>query len=94
VCKRYSKGIHKQITICQKTMTVADSDILENPGRTVSRLWASGLRGMVRILVAGGNESVYVLAGCWRTLSPSSCRACLDNVSCRLQKETKTMYPN
>ncbi|XP_043723855.1 cysteine-rich receptor-like protein kinase 2 [Telopea speciosissima] len=27
------------------------------------------------------NESVYVLANCWRTLNISSCRACLDNAS-------------
>lgn len=27
------------------------------------------------------NESSYVLANCWRTLDPSSCRACLENAS-------------
>lgn len=35
----------------------------------------------VGMLVASGNESVYVLAECWRSLSPDSCRACLDNAS-------------
>ncbi|KAK1419995.1 hypothetical protein QVD17_29486 [Tagetes erecta] len=32
-------------------------------------------------LVLGTNDSVYVLAECWKTLSPSSCRACLENAS-------------
>ncbi|KAM7487287.1 hypothetical protein LguiB_024771 [Lonicera macranthoides] len=27
------------------------------------------------------NESAYVLADCWRTLNPSSCRSCLENAS-------------
>ena len=27
------------------------------------------------------NESAYVLADCWMTLSASSCRACLENAS-------------
>ncbi|MED6168871.1 Cell division control protein 2 [Stylosanthes scabra] len=27
------------------------------------------------------NESAYVLAGCWRTLNTSSCKACLENAS-------------
>ncbi|KAK1419994.1 hypothetical protein QVD17_29485 [Tagetes erecta] len=35
----------------------------------------------VETLVASGNESVYVLAECWRSLSPDSCRACLENAS-------------
>nr|XP_043613992.1 cysteine-rich receptor-like protein kinase 2 isoform X2 [Erigeron canadensis] len=33
------------------------------------------------VAVAGTNKSVYVLAECWKTLSPSSCRACLVNAS-------------
>ncbi|KAJ0544848.1 putative protein kinase RLK-Pelle-DLSV family [Helianthus annuus] len=35
----------------------------------------------VPMLTASRNESVYVLAQCWRTLSPSACRACLENAS-------------
>ncbi|KAJ0489601.1 putative protein kinase RLK-Pelle-DLSV family [Helianthus annuus] len=42
--------------------------------------------GRVQMLVARGNESVYVLAECWRSLSPSSCRACLDNASLSIAK--------
>ncbi|KAI3816783.1 hypothetical protein L1987_16487 [Smallanthus sonchifolius] len=42
--------------------------------------------GRVQMLVASGNESVYVLAECWTTLSPSSCRACLDNASMTISK--------
>nr|XP_043621355.1 cysteine-rich receptor-like protein kinase 2 isoform X2 [Erigeron canadensis] len=33
------------------------------------------------VTTAGSNDSVYVLAECWKTLSPSSCRACLMNAS-------------
>ncbi|XP_071716897.1 cysteine-rich receptor-like protein kinase 2 [Rutidosis leptorrhynchoides] len=32
------------------------------------------------------NESVYVLADCWKTLSPGSCRACLANASATIYK--------
>nr|XP_043636382.1 cysteine-rich receptor-like protein kinase 2 [Erigeron canadensis]XP_043636391.1 cysteine-rich receptor-like protein kinase 2 [Erigeron canadensis] len=40
-----------------------------------------------QMLVSGsGNESVYVLADCWKTLSPSSCRACLENASATISK--------
>ncbi|KAM0062390.1 putative protein kinase RLK-Pelle-DLSV family [Helianthus debilis subsp. tardiflorus] len=42
--------------------------------------------GRVQMLVASGNESVYVLAQCWRSLSPNSCRACLDNASLSIAK--------
>ncbi|XP_057496946.1 cysteine-rich receptor-like protein kinase 2 isoform X2 [Actinidia eriantha] len=35
-----------------------------------------------QVVVSGtANESVYVLADCWRTLSASSCNACLENAS-------------
>ncbi|KAI7731049.1 hypothetical protein M8C21_023552 [Ambrosia artemisiifolia] len=40
----------------------------------------------VQLLVASRNESAYVLAQCWRTLSPSSCRACLENASATITK--------
>ncbi|KAL7588355.1 hypothetical protein Lser_V15G41142 [Lactuca serriola] len=30
---------------------------------------------------ANGNESVYVMAQCWKTLNSSSCRSCLDTAS-------------
>ncbi|KAI7753982.1 hypothetical protein M8C21_015547 [Ambrosia artemisiifolia] len=38
------------------------------------------------MLVLGTNDSVYVLAQCWKTLSPSSCRACLENASGSITK--------
>ena len=35
-----------------------------------------------QVAVSGtANESVYVLADCWKTLSASSCNACLENAS-------------
>ncbi|KAI3696492.1 hypothetical protein L1987_79510 [Smallanthus sonchifolius] len=46
--------------------------------------------GRVQMLVANGNESVYLLAECWRTLSASSCRACLDNASMSISKSTSS----
>ncbi|KAL8253628.1 hypothetical protein R6Q59_031849 [Mikania micrantha] len=38
------------------------------------------------MLVPGVNNSVYVLAECWKTLSPNSCRACLENASESMSK--------
>nr|XP_043613226.1 cysteine-rich receptor-like protein kinase 2 [Erigeron canadensis] len=34
----------------------------------------------------GSNDSVYVLAQCWNTLSPESCRTCLMNASASITK--------
>ncbi|KAJ0544844.1 putative protein kinase RLK-Pelle-DLSV family [Helianthus annuus] len=39
-----------------------------------------------QMLASGSNHSVYVLAQCWKTLSPSSCRACLENASLSISK--------
>ncbi|KAM0014802.1 putative protein kinase RLK-Pelle-DLSV family [Helianthus debilis subsp. tardiflorus] len=39
-----------------------------------------------QMLASGSNQSVYVLAQCWKTLSPSSCRACLENASLSISK--------
>ncbi|KAJ9554559.1 hypothetical protein OSB04_018604 [Centaurea solstitialis] len=38
------------------------------------------------MVVAGSNKTVYVLANCWLTLSPGSCRACLENASASISK--------
>ncbi|KAD2803940.1 hypothetical protein E3N88_37317 [Mikania micrantha] len=38
------------------------------------------------MLVPGVNNSIYVLAECWKTLSPNSCRACLENASESISK--------
>ncbi|GJT36521.1 cysteine-rich receptor-like protein kinase 2 [Tanacetum coccineum] len=37
-------------------------------------------------MLVSGNESVYVLADCWRTLNSSLCRACLENASASISK--------
>ncbi|XP_071717008.1 cysteine-rich receptor-like protein kinase 2 [Rutidosis leptorrhynchoides] len=43
--------------------------------------------GKEQMLVSGSwNEYVYVLANCWGTLSPSSCRACLANATASISK--------
>ncbi|KAL4574026.1 hypothetical protein LXL04_020848 [Taraxacum kok-saghyz] len=34
--------------------------------------------------LSNGNESVFVMADCWRTLSRADCRACLENASAAL----------
>ncbi|PKI60401.1 hypothetical protein CRG98_019202, partial [Punica granatum] len=50
---------------------------------------APGNNGYARTELArsgGVNESAYVLADCWRTLDPSSCRACLENASASILK--------
>ncbi|KAJ0717618.1 putative non-specific serine/threonine protein kinase [Helianthus annuus] len=38
------------------------------------------------MLASGINNSVYVLAQCWKTLSPSSCKACLENATVSISK--------
>ncbi|KAK9063460.1 hypothetical protein SSX86_017330 [Deinandra increscens subsp. villosa] len=45
-----------------------------------------GYFSRVRMVVASRNDSAYVLAECWRTLSPDSCRACLENASGSITK--------
>ncbi|PWA45559.1 gnk2-like domain-containing protein [Artemisia annua] len=41
----------------------------------------SGYFAREEMIVSGTNKSVYVMAECWRTLSPDSCRECLVNAS-------------
>ncbi|KAJ0489599.1 putative protein kinase RLK-Pelle-DLSV family [Helianthus annuus] len=62
---------------------------------STSRAVANAVTGALRnsdyfargeMLVMGTNDSVYVLAECWKTLSPSSCRACLENASISITK--------
>ncbi|KAL7590231.1 hypothetical protein Lser_V15G41136 [Lactuca serriola] len=36
--------------------------------------------------VVNVNESVFVMADCWRTLSPAECRRCLENASAAISK--------
>ncbi|KAL4574028.1 hypothetical protein LXL04_020850 [Taraxacum kok-saghyz] len=44
--------------------------------------------GRAEVVVAGGggNKSVFVMAECWRTLSPRDCRLCLENASAMISK--------
>ncbi|XP_076941624.1 cysteine-rich receptor-like protein kinase 2 isoform X1 [Bidens hawaiensis] len=42
--------------------------------------------GREQMVGSGDDDSVYVLAQCWETLSPSSCRACLENASVEISK--------
>ena len=46
----------------------------------------SGYFAREEMIVSGTNKSVYVMAECWRTLSPDSCRACLVNASTLITK--------
>ncbi|CAI9761746.1 unnamed protein product [Fraxinus pennsylvanica] len=50
--------------------------------QAVSKALNNSGYGRAQVPVAGTlNESAYVLANCWRTLSDSSCRACIENAS-------------
>ena len=39
-----------------------------------------------RCVSGTGNESVHVLANCWRTLNSSLCKACLENAYASITK--------
>ncbi|KAL6983724.1 Cell division control protein 2 [Sarracenia purpurea var. burkii] len=50
--------------------------------RAVADAGNSNGYGRAQVAVSGArNESVFVLADCWRTLNGSSCKACLENAS-------------
>ncbi|KAI3516198.1 hypothetical protein L1887_15109 [Cichorium endivia] len=38
------------------------------------------------VVAGGGNKSVFVMAECWRSLSPADCRVCLENASAVISK--------
>lgn len=42
---------------------------------------APGGGGNATVAVSAADQSVYVLADCWRSLNASACRACLENAS-------------
>ncbi|KAK9070407.1 hypothetical protein SSX86_010809 [Deinandra increscens subsp. villosa] len=76
VCKNTTrKNIEFQDTVTQAVMN-AVTDASRN-GEYFAR---------EEMMVGGGNESVYVLAECWRSLSPSACQACLENASMVISK--------
>ncbi|XP_076938574.1 cysteine-rich receptor-like protein kinase 2 [Bidens hawaiensis] len=64
------QGTVKQAVLSAATNAARDSDFFAR----------------VNMMVANGNESVYVLAQCWRTLSPRSCQKCLENASRMITK--------
>ncbi|XP_076883088.1 cysteine-rich receptor-like protein kinase 2 [Bidens hawaiensis] len=72
-------------TVCGNT-TQKSVLFQESTSRAVVNAVTGALRNTYyfareEMLVSGSNDSVYVLAECWETLSPSSCRACLENAS-------------
>ncbi|XP_076893023.1 cysteine-rich receptor-like protein kinase 2 [Bidens hawaiensis] len=79
----------KDITICGNT-TKKDVVFQESTSRAVANAVSSALGNSDYFareeVVSGSNASVYVLAECWNTLSPSSCRACLENASVSIKK--------
>lgn len=77
-------------------ITGKDSVFQESARQVVNRTVASALnnkrlnnrgyaRGDVKVM-GRANESVYVLADCWRSLNVSTCRACLENASASMLK--------
>ncbi|XP_071713969.1 cysteine-rich receptor-like protein kinase 2 [Rutidosis leptorrhynchoides] len=68
-------------TAYQDTVTQAMSNAVTNALKNKEYF------GKEQMLVSGNkNESVYVLANCWGTLSPSSCSACLANATASVSK--------
>ncbi|KAK1415744.1 hypothetical protein QVD17_31529 [Tagetes erecta] len=72
-------------TVCGNT-TRKSNMFQESTRRAVANAVTGALRNSdyftrEQMLVSGSNDSVYVLGQCWNTLSPSSCRACLENAS-------------
>ncbi|KAE9449925.1 hypothetical protein C3L33_18167, partial [Rhododendron williamsianum] len=66
--------------------TQKNSAFEDSARRAVTQVVDNGPKGngfaRAQVAVSGAtNESVYVLADCWRTISANSCRACLENAS-------------
>ncbi|KAI3730905.1 hypothetical protein L1987_62085 [Smallanthus sonchifolius] len=77
-------------TVCGNTTRKSDV-FQESTRRAVANAVTGALRNSdyfyrEQMLVSGSNNSVYVLAQCWKTLSPSSCRACLANASASISQ--------
>ncbi|MFS7958812.1 putative protein kinase RLK-Pelle-DLSV family [Helianthus anomalus] len=83
------KGVNDSI-VCGNT--TKKSMLFQNATRTaalnaVTRALTNNVYfAREEMLVPGTNKSVYVLAECWKTLSPDSCRACLNNASVWISK--------
>ncbi|KAG5522133.1 hypothetical protein RHGRI_034353 [Rhododendron griersonianum] len=66
--------------------TQKNSAFEDSARQAVTQVVDNGPKGngfaRAQVAVSGAtNESVYVLADCWRTISANSCRACLENAS-------------
>ncbi|KAI3696493.1 hypothetical protein L1987_79511 [Smallanthus sonchifolius] len=77
-------------TVCGNT-TRKGVSFQESTRRAVVNAVTGALRNVdyfarEEMFVSGTNDSVYVLAECWKTLSPSSCGACLENASRSITK--------
>ncbi|KAD2393752.1 hypothetical protein E3N88_40729 [Mikania micrantha] len=76
--------------VCKNTTTkdVSFQDTVKQAVLNAVTDASRSIRNFAReqLLVANRKESVYVLAECWRTLSPSSCRACLENATMLISK--------
>ncbi|KAL8253629.1 hypothetical protein R6Q59_031850 [Mikania micrantha] len=73
-------------TVCGNTTRKSDNVFRESTRQAVANAVTGALKnndyfGREQVLVSGGENSVYVLAECWKTLSRGSCRACLENAS-------------
>lgn len=73
-------------TVVCGNITRKDVLFQESTRRVVVNAVAGALRNndyfaRGELLVPGTNVTVYVLVECWKTLSPGSCRACLENAS-------------
>ncbi|KAL3644509.1 Cell division control protein 2 [Castilleja foliolosa] len=67
-------------------ITRQDPPFQESTRRAVSQAVSTAGNGngfaRAQVPISGAaNESVYVLAECWRTISPEGCRACLENAT-------------
>ncbi|KAK1419996.1 hypothetical protein QVD17_29487 [Tagetes erecta] len=77
-------------TICG-SVTRKGISFQESTRRAVVNVVSDALRNndyfaREEVSVSGFSNSVYVLAECWKTLSPMSCRACLENASMSITK--------
>ncbi|KAF7124822.1 hypothetical protein RHSIM_Rhsim12G0113300 [Rhododendron simsii] len=78
-------GGPQDTSVCGNS-TQKNSAFEDSARQAVTQVVDNGPKGngfaRAQVAVSGApNESVYVLADCWRTLSANSCRACLENAS-------------
>lgn len=71
VCGNVTRQDFKFIKTVETAITQAVSNARQDRGYTRTKMDVHG----------SGNESVYVLTDCWRTLNASACQACLNNAA-------------